>query len=123
VTAACSIAGVGPFDAEGLNYFDGMGNDNLVEFGLAMAGREHIVPFATTAAAEMLENLEDLAASTTGGGLGARARGRCSLSRISDRTPGTDRVACECAFRATVVLGCVGGCDGRGGVRGRGARR
>jgi pimeloyl-ACP methyl ester carboxylesterase len=63
VTAACSIAGVGPFDADGLNYFNGMGHDNLVEFGLAMAGREHIGPFATAAAAEMLENLEDLAAS------------------------------------------------------------
>jgi pimeloyl-ACP methyl ester carboxylesterase len=63
VTAACSIAGVAPFDADGLNYFNGMGHDNLVEFGLAMAGREHIAPFATAAAAEMLENLEDLAAS------------------------------------------------------------
>jgi pimeloyl-ACP methyl ester carboxylesterase len=40
VTAACSIAGVAPFDADGLNYFSGMGQDNLVEFGLAMAGRE-----------------------------------------------------------------------------------
>jgi pimeloyl-ACP methyl ester carboxylesterase len=28
-----------------------------------MAGREHIAPFATAAAAEMLENLDDLAAS------------------------------------------------------------
>jgi pimeloyl-ACP methyl ester carboxylesterase len=63
VSAACSIGGVGPFDADGLNYFSGMGQDNLVEFGLAMAGREHIGPFATAAAAEMLENLEDLAVS------------------------------------------------------------
>jgi pimeloyl-ACP methyl ester carboxylesterase len=63
VTAACSLAGVAPFDADGLNYFNGMGHDNLVEFGLAMAGREHIGPFAAAAAAEMLENLEDLAAS------------------------------------------------------------
>ena len=57
------MGGVGPFDAEGLNYFNGMGQDNLVEFGLAMAGREHIAPFARAAVAEMLENLEDLAAS------------------------------------------------------------
>ena len=63
VTAACSIAGVGPFDADGLNYFNGMGHDNLVEFGLAMAGREHIAAFVTATAAEMLENLEDLASS------------------------------------------------------------
>jgi len=63
VAAACSIAGVGPFDACGLNYFRGMGEDNIVEFGLAMAGRDHIAPFASTTASEMLENLEDLAAS------------------------------------------------------------
>ena len=63
VTAACSIGGVAPFDAEGLNYFEGMGQDNLIEFGLTMAGREHIAPFITAAAAEMLENLENLAAS------------------------------------------------------------
>lgn len=63
VTAACSIGGVGPFDADGLNYFNGMGDDNLVEFGLALAGREHIAPFVTAAAAGMLENLQDLAAS------------------------------------------------------------
>jgi pimeloyl-ACP methyl ester carboxylesterase len=54
---------VAPFDADGLNYFSGMGQDNLVEFGLAMAGREHIAPFASAAASEMLENLENLAAA------------------------------------------------------------
>lgn len=63
VAAACSIAGPGPFDAPGLNYFRGMGEDNIVEFGLTMAGREHIEPFASSAAREMLENLEDLTAS------------------------------------------------------------
>lgn len=62
ITAACSIAGVAPFDADGLNYFNGMGHDNLVEVGLAMAGREHLGPFATAEAAETL-NLKDLAAS------------------------------------------------------------
>lgn len=39
------------------------GEDNIVEFGLAMAGREHIEPFASSTASAMLENLEDLAAS------------------------------------------------------------
>lgn len=63
VTAACSIGGVAPFDAVGLNYFNGMGDDNLVEFGLALAGPEHLAPFVTATAAEMLENLEALAAS------------------------------------------------------------
>ena len=63
VAAACSIGGVTPFDAQGLNYFRGMGHDNLVEFGLAMAGREHLARFAAAAAAEMLAHLDDLAAS------------------------------------------------------------
>jgi pimeloyl-ACP methyl ester carboxylesterase len=63
VAAACSIGGVAPFDARGLNYFSGMGEDNLVEFGLAMAGRAHLAPFAARAAGEMLSNREDLAVS------------------------------------------------------------
>jgi pimeloyl-ACP methyl ester carboxylesterase len=63
VAAACSIGGVGPFDARGLNYFKDMGEDNIVEFGLAMAGRDHIAPFASASASEMLENLADLAVS------------------------------------------------------------
>jgi pimeloyl-ACP methyl ester carboxylesterase len=63
VAAACSIGGVAPFDACGLNYFRGMGEDNIVEFGLAMAGREYLAPFASSTAGEMLANLEDLAAS------------------------------------------------------------
>ena len=63
VAAACSIGGVAPFDAAGLNYLGGMGEDNVVEFGLAMAGREHLAPFVANASAEMLAHLEDLAAS------------------------------------------------------------
>jgi pimeloyl-ACP methyl ester carboxylesterase len=63
IAAACSIGGVAPFDAPGLNYFSGMGEDNIVEFGLAMAGREHLTPFASAAAAEMLDHLDDLASS------------------------------------------------------------
>jgi pimeloyl-ACP methyl ester carboxylesterase len=63
VAAACSLAGVAPFDAPGLNYFRGMGEDNITEFGLTMAGRDHIAPFAVSVASEMLDNLADLAAS------------------------------------------------------------
>ncbi|MCU1603416.1 MAG: alpha/beta hydrolase fold protein [Frankiales bacterium] len=38
--AAATLAGGGPFDAEGLDFLAGMGEDNLVEFGLAVGGRE-----------------------------------------------------------------------------------
>jgi pimeloyl-ACP methyl ester carboxylesterase len=43
-----------PFDAPGLNYFHGMGQDNIKEFGLALAGREYIVPFHEQSAEAML---------------------------------------------------------------------
>ena len=63
VAAACSIGGVAPFNAAGLNYFRGMGEENIVEFGLAMAGRDHIGPFAAAAADGMLADIENLAAA------------------------------------------------------------
>jgi pimeloyl-ACP methyl ester carboxylesterase len=55
VLAAASLAGIVPFDAAGVNFFRGMGTDNHVEFGLAMAGRDHIARFAETEAAELRE--------------------------------------------------------------------
>jgi len=54
VAAVASVAGVAPFRARGLNYFDGMGDENLIEFGLAMAGREQLEPFCSAAAEQML---------------------------------------------------------------------
>jgi pimeloyl-ACP methyl ester carboxylesterase len=45
--------GVGPFDAAGLNFFAGMGADNIVEFGAAMQGRDAVAAFAEATAAEM----------------------------------------------------------------------
>lgn len=40
VRAVASIAGVAPWDAEDLNPMDGMGDDNVVEFGLAQEGEQ-----------------------------------------------------------------------------------
>jgi len=54
VAAVASVAGVAPFRARGLNYFDGMGDDNLIEFGLAMAGRQQLEPFCAATAEQML---------------------------------------------------------------------
>jgi pimeloyl-ACP methyl ester carboxylesterase len=45
VVAAASLAGVTPFDAEGLNWFRGMGEDNWREFGATLAGPEVLEPF------------------------------------------------------------------------------
>lgn len=53
VVAVASLAGIVPFDAAGINFFHGMGEDNHVEFGLAMAGRDHIAPFAEQQADEL----------------------------------------------------------------------
>ena len=44
VAAAAVLGTIAPFDAEGLNYFAGMGRDNWVEFGAALVGRETLEP-------------------------------------------------------------------------------
>lgn len=43
--AAVSIAGVAPYPAEGLDWFDGMGPENVEEFGLALLGADALTPF------------------------------------------------------------------------------
>ena len=44
VAGALVIAGVAPFDAEGLEFTAGMGEQNVVEFGLAAQGEEALRP-------------------------------------------------------------------------------
>ncbi len=48
VTAAASLAGVAPYDAEGLDWLGGMGEDNLDEFAAVLAGRESLEPLLET---------------------------------------------------------------------------
>jgi pimeloyl-ACP methyl ester carboxylesterase len=50
VAAAATIAGVAPFDAEGLDFLAGMGQDNLDEFGAAIAGTPELQAFLEDAA-------------------------------------------------------------------------
>jgi pimeloyl-ACP methyl ester carboxylesterase len=44
LTAAASLAGVAPWEAEGLDWLTGMGEDNITEFGLVLAGEGPLRP-------------------------------------------------------------------------------
>jgi pimeloyl-ACP methyl ester carboxylesterase len=54
VLAAATIAGVAPRFAEGLDWFDGMGKENLEEMAAAEAGEEPLVAFLEPFRAQLL---------------------------------------------------------------------
>jgi pimeloyl-ACP methyl ester carboxylesterase len=54
VTAAAAIAGLTPYGVEGLDWLDGMGEGNIVEFGAAFEGEDVLRPFLEQEAAAML---------------------------------------------------------------------
>jgi pimeloyl-ACP methyl ester carboxylesterase len=54
VAATAVIASVAPYSADGLDWLAGMGEDNIVEFGATLEGREALETFVETMAAEML---------------------------------------------------------------------
>jgi pimeloyl-ACP methyl ester carboxylesterase len=68
VIAASTIAGVAPYDATGLDWLDGMGAENVEEFGAAAAGEdelaEYLDPFVATlreaSGADLAAGLGDL---------------------------------------------------------------
>ncbi len=68
VIAAVSMAGIGPFDSEGLDFLAGMGQENIEEFGAARAGQEELRAYleqeapmlASAQPAGLLEGLGDL---------------------------------------------------------------
>jgi pimeloyl-ACP methyl ester carboxylesterase len=53
VAAAC-LAGVAPYPAEGLDWLDGMGEDNVREFSAVLAGRDELEAFLNAMTGEML---------------------------------------------------------------------
>ncbi len=62
VAAAASVAGVAPYDAAGLDWLAGMGDDNLAEFGAAAAGAAELTAFLDEARSMILAgNAEELA--------------------------------------------------------------
>ena len=54
VVAVASLAGVAPYPAEGLDWLDGMGQDNLDEFAATIAGREALERYLGKKVSEML---------------------------------------------------------------------
>jgi pimeloyl-ACP methyl ester carboxylesterase len=64
VVAAASLAGVAPYPAEGLDWLDGMGQDNLDEFAATLAGRETLEAFLREHADAMLAAEPDAIADT-----------------------------------------------------------
>jgi len=61
LTAAASLAGVAPYGVEGLDWLAGMGEDNVKEFELVLAGEEALRPGLERERAELLATTpEDL---------------------------------------------------------------
>ena len=45
--AAATLAGVAPYDAEGLDWTSGMADENLAEFGAAVQGTDALTAYLT----------------------------------------------------------------------------
>jgi pimeloyl-ACP methyl ester carboxylesterase len=97
--AAATIAGVAPYAADGLDWLAGMGQENLDEFGAALAGEPALTAFLEKAAAEM--------AGVTGADIAA-ALG--DLASDVDKRALTGDFADHLAenFRASVSTGIAG---------------
>ena len=54
VLAAATLAGVAPYRAEGLDWLDGMGDENIEEFASAGAGEVELAAFLETAAKDIV---------------------------------------------------------------------
>ena len=55
VAAAATLASVAPYDAEGLDFLAGMGEDNVIEIGAAAEGAEKLAPVLEEFTAQMLD--------------------------------------------------------------------
>ena len=65
--AAASVAGVGPYGAQGLDFLAGMGPENVEEFSLAVRGADALTPFLRKAAASMSDLTAEQIAAALGG--------------------------------------------------------
>jgi len=97
--AAATMAGVAPYEAEGLDWPHGMGAENIEEFQAALAGPEALTSFLESAAREM--------ASLTGTDVMA---GLGDLASAADTAAVTGEFAdyLAASFRAAVAGGVAG---------------
>jgi pimeloyl-ACP methyl ester carboxylesterase len=65
--AATSVAGVAPYQAEGLDFLAGMGPENVEEFGAALAGTDELTRFLEAEAAPLGKVTADDVAAALGG--------------------------------------------------------
>lgn len=65
--AAATGAGVAPFDAEGLDFLDGMGPENHEEFGAAREGREALEPYLRAESEQLTTVTAEQVADALGG--------------------------------------------------------
>lgn len=100
--AALVIAGVAPFDAAGLDFLAGMGEDNVDEFGAAIEGEQPLREYLDAAR----EHLKDADPQAVGASL-------ASLLPPTDRAVLTDEFGQDMAanFREALRLGVDGWLD------------
>ena len=60
LTAVASLAAVAPYGGDGLDWLAGMGEDNIVEFGLALEGEHALRPFVDRHAGGQTQGVEEL---------------------------------------------------------------
>ena len=65
--AAASVAGVGPYLADGLDFLAGMGAENVTEFGLAVRGAEALTPYLEKEAVALRQVTGEQVAAAFGG--------------------------------------------------------
>jgi len=73
--AAASIAGVGPYLADGLDFLAGMGPENITEFGLAVRGAEALTPYLEKEAVTLRQVTGEQVAAALGGLISAADNG------------------------------------------------
>jgi pimeloyl-ACP methyl ester carboxylesterase len=66
VLACATVAGAAPFDAEGLDFLDGMGTENHEEFGAAVAGADELRDYLERQRPALVELTGEQAAAALG---------------------------------------------------------